>query len=337
MSNPTNTEFVSGGPYFEDLAVGDVVDQAPAVTLTAGHATTHQSVLGNRMRLALDERLSRYVTGRERPLAHPGLVWDVAIGQSTLVTHRVVANLFYRGFAFHHAPSIGDTLHTRTEVVALKQNRSRPTGLAVLRMTTTDQDERTVLDFWRCAMLPLRSAGTDTGHTDDFSRVGAEADTRTMAEVASTWDLARFRRAVPGMHFADISPGTTWRVDGGDVVSCAPELARLTGNIAAVHHDRTATTGGRRLVYGGHTIGLALHQTLRALPNLVTVLGWHSCDHTGPVHEDDTLFSTVTVENTEPLPRGGGLVHLRSLVRASNPADDEVIDVLDWRYIALMS
>ena len=41
----------------------------------------------------------------------------------------------------------------------------------------------------------------------------------------------------------------------GDVVSSAPELARLTLNIAATHHD--SRVGGRRLVYGGHTIGLA--------------------------------------------------------------------------------
>ena len=50
-----------------------------------------------------------------------------------------------------------------------------------------------------------------------------------------------------------------------DVVSSAPELARLTLNIAATHHD--SRVGGRRLVYGGHTIGLALAQASRLLPN----------------------------------------------------------------------
>ncbi len=49
----------------------------------------------------------------------------------------------------------------------------------------------------------------------------------------------------------------------------------------------------QRLVYGGHTIGLALAQATRLLPNLVTVLGWQSCDHTGPVHEGDTLYSEL--------------------------------------------
>ena len=89
-----------------------------------------------------------------------------------------------------------------------------------------------------------------------------------------------------------------------DIVSGAPELARLTLNIAATHHDWRS--GGQRLVYGGHTIGLALAQATRLLPNMVTVLGWQSCDHTGPVHESDTLYSELHVEGAVPLPAGRG-------------------------------
>src|SRR5437763_364102 len=150
-------ESVVGGPYFDDLRVGDVFDEAPAVTLTAGQATVHQMILGDRLRLPLDQHLSRRVLGESTAMAHPALVWNVAIGQSTMVTQRVVANLFYRGLAFHRAPVLGDTLRTHTEVVALRQNRSKPTGLAALRITTTDHNDRTVLDFWRCAMLPMRN------------------------------------------------------------------------------------------------------------------------------------------------------------------------------------
>ena len=91
---------------------------------------------------------------------------------------------------------------------------------------------------------------------------------------------------------------------GGDVVSGAPELARLTLNIAMAHHDAQAA-GGQRLVYGGHTVGLALAQAARSLPSLVTVAAWHGCDHLGPVHEGDTLRSTISVEQVDPLPAGG--------------------------------
>lgn len=323
-----------GGPYFEDLFLGQVFDGAPSMTLTSGVAAAHQAILGDRLRLALDAELARAVTGSPAPLAHPGLVCDIAIGQSTLATARVTANLFYRGLVFHRFPVIGDTLSTRTEVVGLKQNSAKPTrapsGLAALRMTTVDQDGRLVLDFHRCAMLPL-GGGSDTGHADDLSGIGADSTVRP--DPAAHWDADAFRRRVPGPHFDPGLAGSVLR-SSADVVSSAPELARLTLNIAAVHHDRRAGAP-TRLVYGGHTIGLALAQATRLLPNLAGVVGWQSCDHVGPVREGDTLYSDLHVERADPRPGGrGGVLTLRSEVYAVSE-DGPDRPVLDWRYITL--
>ncbi|MCK2216929.1 MaoC family dehydratase [Actinomadura sp. ATCC 31491] len=330
---------VAEGPYFDELETGQVFDGAPGLTLTAGHAAVHQAICGDRLRLPLDAHLCGQVTGGP-PLAHPALVWDVAIGQSTLVTHHVKANLFYRGLAFRRFPVIGDTLRTRTEVVALRRNRPRPgrrpTGLAALRITTEDQEGRPVLDFWRCAMLPLRDPDARTArngaHDDDLDAIGGEPAGDLAAAVAG-WRLGRYAELVPGRHLAGLRAGERRLVTGGDVVSAAPELARLTLNLARAHHD---AAGGRRLVYGGHTIGLALSQAVRALPELVTVVAWHGCDHLGPVHEGDTLSSEVLVERAEPLPGGGGLAHLRSLVAATGD-DGARRDVLDWRFVAVFA
>lgn len=310
-----------------------VFDTSPAMTLTDGVAAAHQVILGDRLRLPLDAGLTRAVTGSAAPLAHPALVCDVAIGQSTLVTQRVKANLFYRGLAFHHYPVIGDTLHTRTEVVGLKQNSVKPgrasTGLAALRVTTYDQSDRLVLDFYRCAMLPVRDGVTETGCADDLSAVGQDA--RVPVDPTREWDAAAYRARVSGPHFDAALKGTVIPTTA-DVVSSAPELARLTLNIAATHHD--SRVGGERLVYGGHTIGLALAQVTRVLPNLVTVLSWDACDHTGPVHEGDTLYSEVHVEAATPLTGGrGGVLRLRSLVFA---AAESPRQVLDWRFAALL-
>lgn len=327
------------GPYFDDLAVGDRFDGAPGVTLTGGQAALHQAVVGDRMRLPLDEQLARDVVGAA-PLAHPALVWDVAIGQSTVVTQRVKANLFYRGLGFHRFPLVGDTLRTSTEVAGLRQNRRRPerapTGLAVLRIHTTDQDDRPVLDFWRCAMLPLRDPDRDTGHQDELDRIGTPFSTGQLADALAGWRLDRFRTLVPGEHFDAIEAGRTWRVAGADTVSSAPELARLTLNIAAVHHDEAAA-GGRRLVYGGHPIGLALAQVCRAIPNIVTVAGWDGCDHVGPVHEGDALVSEILVERKEPLPSGGGMLRLRVSVDARSAGEVATRPVLLWRFGALLA
>jgi acyl dehydratase len=67
----------------------------------------------------------------------------------------------------------------------------------------------------------------------------------------------------------------------------------------------------------------------------VTVVAWHGCDHLGPVHEGDTLRSEVELERTEPLEGGGGLVHLRSRVRAER--EEGTNEVLDWRFVAVMA
>jgi acyl dehydratase len=324
---------MSGGPYFDQVHTGQVFAGAPAMTLTPGLAAVHQSILGDRLRLPLDAELSAAVTRLPGPLAHPGLVCDVAIGQSTLATQYVKANLFYRGLVFYRFPAIGDTLFTRTEVVGLKKNSAKPgrapTGLMALRMTTIDQADRLILDFYRCAMLPL-SAGADpegSDHADDLSKVGADLPAPPSA--VEDWNGDVFRERIPGPHFDAGLAGSVLH-SSADVVSSAPELARLTLNIAAVHHD--SRLGGRRLVYGGHTIGLALAQATRLLPNLATVLGWQSCDHTGPVHEGDTLYSELHVESAEPTDNGG-VLGLRSLVYAVS--DDEPRQVLDWRFTAL--
>ena len=324
------------GPFFDELLPAQEFTSAPSITLTEGLAAAHRAILGDRLALALDQRLCSEVTG-SGPIASPSLVWDVAIGQSTVVTQHVKANLFYRGLAFRRVPLIGDTLRTRTRVAGLRQNRPRPgrapTGLAALRITTSDQEGRPVLDFWRCAMLPLRDQDADTGHADNLDRIGQDAPPPDFPSLIGGWQLGRLASDHGWPHPVDLQPGQRLEVAGGDVVSSAPELARLTLNVAAVHHDATAA-GGQRLVYGGHTIGLALAQATRALPPLVTVAGWHGCDHLGPVHEGDTLRSTITIEHVDHRPAGAVVAHLRSLVRADGPPDR---DVLDWRYIVVLA
>jgi 2-methylfumaryl-CoA hydratase len=357
----TPTRVAVGGPYFEDFKHGQVFEDAPAVTLTDGLASLHQSLSGDRLRLPLDHELSRWVTGRSRPLAHPTLVCHVAIGQTTAASQRVKGNLFYRRVQLLRPVHIGDTLTTRAEVVALRQNTPKPgrpaTGLVALRIQVENQRNKPVLDFWRCPMIPLRDPDGDTGHADAFDDIPADIDLdRLAAKVPWGWRLSAFKDRVgrAGSHFGDIIPGTTYVVEGRDTVTAAPELARATLNLASTHTDPAVGPYGRRLVYGGHTISLAGAAATRALPNLVTILGWRSCDHTGPVFEGDVLRTEVTVDGAYQL-AGGGMVDLHALVWADRgdgtaaPGGTGGVPpttaaeaakerpVLDWRFIALMA
>ena len=222
--------------------------------------------------IPLDRGLSVAVAGG--PVVAPSLVWDVSIGQSTVVTQHVRANLFYRGLCFLRQPLVGDTLRTVTVIEALKENRRRPdrepTGLAVLHIKTTDQEGRGVLDYRRCAMLPLSLGARPTGHADEVSGAATDLDDAKAAASVATWDVQAFVAGSGSLDEPRLEAGQTLTVVGADVVTSGPELARLTGNVATVHHDAYAA-GGSRLVYGGHAIGLALHQVTRAIPDILAV------------------------------------------------------------------
>lgn len=330
-----------GGPWFEDLRRGQVFEEALGMTITSGHAALHQALAGDRLYLALDAPLCRAVTGRDAPLAHPNLVCDVAIGQSTGPTQRVRGNLFYRGLVLARPVFVGDTLRTRTEVVGLKQNRRREgapaTGLVALRIMTVDQHSRPVLDFWRCPMLPLREPNAVTGHADDFEDIPqALASSAVERAVPADWDLEPLRNAAPGPHHAELVPGSAFAVEGGETVTGAPELARLTLNLAMAHTDATSTGHGRRLVYGGHTISVAAAHATRAIPAIATILAWEGCDHLGPVFEGDVLRTELRVACASPLGSGGGTARLRALVSAERGAGERSV-VLDWRFVALVA
>jgi acyl dehydratase len=323
------TLLAAGGPFFDDVAVGDTFESA-GLTLSAGEAAVHRSIVGDALALSKDAELCRRVTGTEVPVVQPALVWDVAVGQSSVATQRGLANVFTRGLTMLRPVHVGDTLRTTTSIVALRQSSSKPTGLALLRIETRDQHDRPVLRLWRCGMLPLRSAGVRTGHGDDVGAVAGDVDPVAATAHVTTWDLAAFASAVDGPRANDLAIGDRWEVAGGDVVSSAPELARLTGNVASAHHDRTATATGSRLVYGGHTIGVALAQTGRALPSIVAVAGWRECQNTGPVREGDTLFTKVEIESIAPLTAAAALIDLHvvtTTVRHGQPAH---APALDW-------
>jgi 2-methylfumaryl-CoA hydratase len=257
----------------------------------------------------------------------------------------VIGNLFYRGLVLQRAVHLGDTLRTTTKIAALRQNRrkeGRPaTGMAVFEIHVENQRGETVLHFWRCPMLPCRDPEADTGHADSLDAMETELDAERVRAAVPAWRLDVFRERLPGRHFDGVPEGATFAIEGRDTVTCAPEITRLTLNVAAAHSDARAAAQGRRLVYGGHTISTAAAQVTRAFPNWVTWIAWRSCDHTAPVFEGDVLRSEFHVESKQPLPNGGGLVDIRVLVHAErgsgSPTPDAEVPVLDWRAIGLMA
>ena len=329
------------GPYFEDFETGQTFG-APSVTVTEGHAVLYQALTGDRMRLPLDHELSHAVTGSERPLVHPMLVINLVNGQTTFASQHVKGNLFYRGLLLLKPVFIGDTLETVTKVVGLRQNRVKPdraaTGMLALEMETLNADGECVMKYWRCPMILCRDPEAETGADDSFDWIPETLDDAQLrAAIPSNWDLSPLapeRFNVPAPVFAT---GDKVTISPRDTVTCAPELVRMTGNIAFTHTDASRSYLGKRLVNGGHTISLALAQIARAMPNIVTLIGWQGCDHLGPVLEEDIIRTEFTLVSREAVKGGGDLCELRveSFARRANAdtAEYEESAVLDWRLV----
>jgi acyl dehydratase len=258
------------------------------------------------------------------------LVCDVAIGQSTAPSMRVLGNLFYRGLGARPVP-LGTTLKTTTEVVA-RRGASRGRGIVALHVRTADGHGVPVLDFHRAPLLPAQpETGTPAGG-DDLDVVGHGVDAAAL--VPAHWDLEPLRADSLGPLFADLRAGDVVVVEARETVTAATELTRLSLNMAHTHTDASQGPQGRRLVYGGHVIGIAAAHVTRALPDLATILAWQSCDHLAPTFEGDRLASRLELTACEPL-EDGGLVHVRVLTTARGQ-DDRPREVLDWRLIGLM-
>jgi len=205
---------------------------------------------------------------------------------------------------------------------------SKPRGKALLSIETTAGSD-VVVDYERCPLLPCEN-DTPPGHTDDIGSAATELDLASFADAVPTgWNLAPL-----GSHDA-WNPGDQ-RVDyQRDTVDMATSLVRITHNQAAVHRDVQASSYDGRLVYGGHTVALAQASLNRILGGLATVIGWHSCNHTAPVFEEDILSFTHTL--IEQVPVGDSwcrAIHIEVL--AHRPASAEPpVKVLDWTPIVV--
>ena len=114
------------GPWFEDFTVGEQLDPAPAITIGPGEAAVYQAICGDPLAISLSQPLAEAMTGQPGSVVNPALVLQVAIGQSTVATRKVVANLFYRGVRLLRTVRVGDTLTTAVTVRGLREASARP-------------------------------------------------------------------------------------------------------------------------------------------------------------------------------------------------------------------
>ena len=316
-------------PYAEDLTIGVPLAPAPDITIDAGLAAQYLAITGDQLRLALSEPLSQAVTGRDPRLANPGLVIALSIGQSTVATRRVIANLNYTNLTLRRPVHTGETLRTVVTPIAASWTRTgteRAKILLSMRLTTAEGEQ--LADYQRLALLPVNEP-------DRLSIVASSetGDTPELLEFAACVPLAW--RSPQRSARRDVVPGDILDDQLADTVSSAREMVRMTQNLAAAHRDERFGLGGRRLVYGGHTVALAQASLSRVLPDLLTVLAWRSCDHVAPVFEDDTLQFTTTV-NAVLDSRGFRFADVTVKATAHRPGEEPTV-VLRWSPVVLVA
>lgn len=312
-------------PYAEDLSLGMPLPLAPDVTLDAGFASLYAAITGDGLRPSLSDVLSRSLTTRAERLANPALVLSVSIGQSTVATRRVIANLQYRDVTLLRPVHLGDTVRTTVTPLAADWTRSGRERAKVLLGMTLTRDDDVIANYQRLALLPVR----------DPERVNATG----IPDASPAAELASFARCIPSDWCSPsatqiLQDGAGWEDQLVDTVSSARELVRLTHNLAAAHRDARWGPDGRRLVYGGHTIGLAQASLSRTIPDLLTIVAWRSCDHLAPVFEDDLLTMRTRLDTVMTV---GEFRLVDATVTATAQRNGVPVAVLDWRPVLLLA
>ncbi|MEV6164947.1 hypothetical protein AB0L71_24085 [Streptomyces sp. NPDC052052] len=320
------------GPYGDDFVIGEPLPPAPALTIDEGTAALYQAISGDPAPLPLSTPLSHATTGAAARVVNSALVLQVAIGQSTVATKNVIANLFYRDVTLHRQIHVGTTLTSTVTPVARAFSRDNGKGRrakVLLSIEARDEHGTLVASLERLSLLPVRNRDCLVEAGD----IGGADSARPLAEllpaVPKGWDLTR----LPQQPLPEVGHRVTDPLY--DSLSGALDLVRLTQNQAAAHRDPARGQQGRRLVYGGHVVALAQASLGRLVPGLAAVVGWRSCDHLAPCFEDDLLSFDVTCEERLPV-AGGALVAFR--VRGQGRRSEaEPVDVIDFRPVALVA
>jgi len=145
------------GRFFEDFEVGDVYDHALGRTITTTDNIWFTLLTQNTAPIHFDHQYAAQ-TEFGKPLVNSCLTLSLVTGQSVSdVSQNVMANLGWDEVHLPHPVFEGDTIHSRSEVLEIRESRSRPNvGIVTVRTTGFNQDGTEVISFKRTALIYRR-------------------------------------------------------------------------------------------------------------------------------------------------------------------------------------
>ena len=128
------------GNFFEDFRLGQTIRHATPRTVTAGDVALYNALYGSRFAVQSSDVFAHAI-GYPRSPVDDLLVFHIVFGKTVPdISLNAVANLGYADCRFLHAVYPGDTLTAVSEVIGLKENSSRKTGVVYVRSTGFKQD-----------------------------------------------------------------------------------------------------------------------------------------------------------------------------------------------------
>lgn len=318
------------GRFFEDFRLGETLRHATPRTVTAGDVALYTALYGSRFAVQSSDAFARAIGYPHSPVDDL-LVFHIVFGKTVPdVSLNAVANLGYADCRFLAPVYPGDTLSTVSEVIGLKENSNRKTGVVYVRSRGFNQHGDEVLAYVRWVMVRKRdeAAPAPPEHVPVLPRA-LEAD--QLGDACPVIEPAAYDTGLAGQRhrFADYAAGEQIdHVDGMTVEEAEHMLAtRLYQNTAKVHFNQfTEGQGrfGRRLIYGGHVISLARALSFNGLANAFHVAAINGGRHVAPLFAGNTVFAWSHIVDTQVLPgrEDVGALRIRTIATKDRPCSD---------------
>jgi len=345
---------IDRGNFFEDFSIGQEITHATPRTLTDGDAALNQALFGSRFPVNSSRPFAQGLGLAAAPLDDV-LVFNVVLGKSVIdISFNAISNLGYADGRFGAFVFPGDTVRAKSTVLGLRQASSGDAGVVYVRTIGLNQHNQTVLGYIRWVLVRKRDPATAAPPTvvpDTPVSVPSEE-----FDLPEALDLYRYDTAAAGSPdlWEDYVPGE--RIDHLDGITIEDAehmmLTRLSQNPAPIHFNAQLTRShrfGRRVVMGGHVIGLARALSFNGLANAFRIAAINGGRHTAPAFAGDTIYAWSEVLEKIALPgrRDAGALRLRTIAVKDKPCSefpDKGADgkfdpsvVLDFDYTVLMA
>ena len=304
----------NAGRFFEDYAVGQVIDHAVPRTVSGGERALYHALYPARHALYSSDQFAQSCGLSASPIDDLA-AFHVIFGKTVPdVSLNAVANLGYAEGRWLQPVWPGDTLRSSSEVIGLKQNSNGKTGVVWVRTRGMNQAGDTVMEYVRWVMVrkrDLSAAAPDTVVPDLASVVAPDDLTIPAGLDFSGYD---FTLAGEPHRWGDYEVGETIdHVDGVTIEEAEHMLAtRLWQNTAKVHFDATFRPDGQRLIYGGHVISMARALSFNGLANAQMIVGLNAGAHANPCFSGDTIKAwSEVLDKAETTAPGVGALRLR--------------------------